>query len=676
LKLIDKMGVDESPVGKKPVLNEDMANVVAVDNIPKIGMERYERLTTVINKIFAAYGDIVPGGLYLPVEGPDDKKKTCGYAFIEYATPRMAQNAVAQGDNKRLDNKHKMRVNVFADFKKFGEMSEEYTPPEVSDFDDKTNLKSWMLDPNQRDQFVVRHSKETEIYWNDPFRKARDNGRELKYGGENQKVGDKQWTELYTAWSSKGSYLATFHHQGIVLWGGDKFERLQRFSHPGVQVLDFSPCETYLVTCNRTEKKNKTDPDYIIVWDVRSGKKLRSFDSGGPFRWSHDDKYFSRVGPDVISVYETPSMGLLNKKSFKIPGVKEAQWSPDQNILAYWVPESKESGANAPATVALLEIPSRKIIREKNMFNVEDIKMTWQDQGNYLCVKMSRRKSKKTIINNFEIFRLRDKDIPVEALETDNAVMNFAWEPNGHRFAMIHRDNNRQNVSIYAMKSKKMKKLVTLENRNGNCLFWSPNGETLIIAGLADKNGILDFVDTAKGGSMDTIVVEDHFMARDVEWDPSGRFVISSVTQPLLSAGFSRYTMENGYKMWNQHGSLLANVKLEACYQVIWRPRPKSLLSREQEEEVVKNMKSYVKKFEQEDNEIRLSQLSGAQKQKREWKEGWKAYRAEKLAEYKQEAASREELRGGLVSDDENDYEDVEEVEEVEISREEKVVGE
>lgn len=44
-------------------------------------------------------------------------------------------------------------------------------------------------------------------------------------------------------WSPKGTYLATFHQRGIALWGGEKFKQIQRFSHQGVQLIDFSPCE-------------------------------------------------------------------------------------------------------------------------------------------------------------------------------------------------------------------------------------------------------------------------------------------------------------------------------------------------------------------------------------------------------------------------------------------------
>jgi translation initiation factor 3 subunit B len=41
-------------------------------------------------------------------------------------------------------------------------------------------------------------------------------------------------------------------------------------------------------------------------------------------------------------------------------------------------------------------------------------------------------------VHNFEIFRLRQKNVPVEVLEIEDNIVAFAWEPVGSRFAIIH----------------------------------------------------------------------------------------------------------------------------------------------------------------------------------------------------------------------------------------------
>ncbi len=102
------------------------------------------------------------------------------------------------------------------------------------------------------------------------------------------------------------------------------FQKIMRFIHPGVQFIDFSPCEKYLVSFSPLADSRATDePQSIIIWDVLSGMKKRAFNADKSqalpiLKWSHDDKYFARMGPDVLSVYETPTFGILEKKSIKV----------------------------------------------------------------------------------------------------------------------------------------------------------------------------------------------------------------------------------------------------------------------------------------------------------------------------------------------------------------------
>ena len=53
----------------------------------------------------------------------------------------------------------------------------------------------------------------------------------------------------------------------------------------------------------------------------------------------------------------------------------------------------KESGNN-PARVMLLSIPSKKEIVSKSLYNVSEFRMHWQENGDYLCVKVDKVKAK------------------------------------------------------------------------------------------------------------------------------------------------------------------------------------------------------------------------------------------------------------------------------------------
>ena len=67
----------------------------------------------------------------------------------------------------------------------------------------------------------------------------------------------------------------------------------------------------YLVTYSPQFDDHPSDAKRLIIWDIRTGLEKRNFSADSPaiwpiFRWSHDDKYFARIGPEVLSVYETP----------------------------------------------------------------------------------------------------------------------------------------------------------------------------------------------------------------------------------------------------------------------------------------------------------------------------------------------------------------------------------
>ena len=86
------------------------------------------------------------------------------------------------------------------------------------------NLQEFMLDKRGRDQFVIRYGDETEIYWNDAARSQAEDVYKRS-----------TWTESFVQWSPAGNYLATIHRQGVAVWGGPSWQRLARFSHPGVR---------------------------------------------------------------------------------------------------------------------------------------------------------------------------------------------------------------------------------------------------------------------------------------------------------------------------------------------------------------------------------------------------------------------------------------------------------
>jgi translation initiation factor 3 subunit B len=80
--------------------------------------------------------------------------------------------------------------------------------------------------------------------------------------------------------------------------------------------------------------------------------------------------------------------------------------------------------------------------------------MIWHPEGRFLCVRAERHtKNKKSTYTNFELFRVKEKDVPVDLLEFKEKVLAFAWEPKGVRFGVVYGDGVRPDVSFYTMES-------------------------------------------------------------------------------------------------------------------------------------------------------------------------------------------------------------------------------
>ncbi|KAG7450405.1 translation initiation factor eIF-3b [Guyanagaster necrorhizus] len=690
-------------------------NTIVVDGIPVIDKSKLDKLLAKISKEFSRKGcPIRPDDISVPWD--DNTGKGKGYIFIDFRSMDEANMALATMHNHPFDARHQFKVNKFTDIERYAELDETYVEPEIEEYTPREHLRAWLADPQGRDQYVTYRGEDVEIYWH-----GKPSQCELAYKPD--------WKDfLYVAWSPLGTYISTLHRQGVRLWGGSSWKPQQRFAHPLVKLIDFSPCEQYIVTWSNepivvpegaTQGPQYFSPDdegnNLAVWDIKSGYLLRTFstvtEGDSPngkkqmqwpaLKWSPDDKFVARVTPgQMISVHELPSMFLHGKKSLKIEGVADFEWCPRgdkdkedadkeasatmngktkarENMLVYWTPEV----ANQPARVTLLSFPSRTILRQKNLFNVTECKLFWQNQGDFLCVKVDRHtKTKKSIFCNLEIFRVREKDYPVEVVELKDTVTDFSWEPKGERFAIVSSNDpnlgnpgpgitTKTDVSFYQLERGKndFKLLRTLPNRTSNAIRWSPRGRHVVLAtvGSSSKSELefwdLDFniEDVARregqtskedwGSGIQLLGTADHYGVTDVEWDPSGRYLATS-------ASAWTHTLENGYAIWDFKGQELMKQIQDRFKQFIWRPRPRTLLTKEHQRQVRKNLREYSRVFDDEDAKEHLTVNAELIAHRKRLVDEWNAWRARSKKEFA-------ESRGQKYSVDQGGDGDKEEIE-------------
>lgn len=631
----EDLDIDFSDLERKYAvsLDEGIETFVVVDGAPKAPESKAPVLTKVLRKLFESVGTIKEGGFHMPIEGG----KTKGFVFIEYETVEQAAAAIKTYNHKRLDANHTLLVNKLSDIERLGNdesITDVYDPPKKIEFQPREHLRHWLTDSAGRDQLFMHVNDTVNINW---FKRT----EEPKLAGKVDRVYDGP-----ARWSSKGTYLATMYNFGVQLNGGKSFKIFAQFLHFNVKAFYFSPNEQYLVTFSdvaigdapENDPENPKSPfgeldtgNQVVVWDVRTQIPLRSFpiprNAKGEkqkimwpiLKWSADSKYFARLNQgESISIYEAPSMGLVDKKTVKIPGVVDFSFAPtgiklegkaeEQNVLCYWTPEIN----NQAARVSIMTVPSKQVIRTRNLFNVSDCRFHWQDQSAYLCVKVDRHtRSKKQIFTNLEFFRMTEKDIPVEAIELKEIVMNFAWEPKGDKFITVSRldsaDPNEKplpssnNLSFYAVERKKniqtgWKVVKTFDKKPTTSIYWSPKGRFAATSNFGVPGSSVaalefwDFENTETATNVVQISSGEYYGIVDMEWDPSGRFVAIWSNKG-----------QAGYKILSFQGELIVERSVDYFRGLTWRPRPPSPLTGKERRNIIKNLKQYSSRFDEED---------------------------------------------------------------------------
>ena len=249
---------------EEPQMDVSLRQVIIVDGLPIVPKEKYDKLVNVIRKFFSQVGTIADNGLEMP---QDDAGTSKGFAFIEFSTEAEASAAISKANGYKLDKSHTFQVNSYEDHAKFMAVPDEEGELVPPPFVPKEDMRHWLMDPAARDQLVVRYNDETEIWWNESTKPASD-----------PEYSRKNWTDDYVRWSPRGTFLVTFHRLGLMMWGGPSWKKVLKINHGGVKLIDFSPCETFLVTWSPEADQTQA----LIVWNVKTGKEMRRFQARPP----------------------------------------------------------------------------------------------------------------------------------------------------------------------------------------------------------------------------------------------------------------------------------------------------------------------------------------------------------------------------------------------------------
>jgi translation initiation factor 3 subunit B len=189
---------------------------------------------------------------------------------------------------------------------------------------------------------------------------------------------------------------------------------------------------------------------------------------------------------------------------------------------------------------------------------------------------------------------------------------------------------------------------------------WSPKGRHIVLATLASPTKFdiefwdLDFTtddnpnkkEAEPGANVQMLGTGEHYGVTDIAWDPSGRYLAThasawrqSVSCPvgfIVTGSLADVQPEPGYKIWDFKGTELVSQQLDRFKQFLWRPRPPTLLSKDQQRKVRKELKEHSRAFDEEDaaeeNRGSAEKLAQRQREIAEW-DAWRARNVARLAE-------------------------------------------
>ncbi len=96
--------------------------------------------------------------------------------------------------------------------------------------------------------------------------------------------------------------------------------------------------------------------------------------------------------------------------------------------------------------------------------------------------------------------------------------------------------------------------------------------------------------------------------------------------------------MENGYHLYDYAGNLLREEHIDKFKQILWRPRPTTLLSKDEQKTIRKNLREYSKDFEEQDRIEEDKERGAVVEERRRLLSEWLAWRDREVEEFKEEA--------------------------------------
>ena len=564
--------------------NFERSDNILFTGIPKITPEKEDRFKKLILKIFNTFlnennlNDISYVDIFINFDC-SSFQDTMIIAFDK----RISDLILQSFNGYVLDKNHTFYCCLFSDLESILRTSDTFLLPEKKDHIMKLNTRKWLSDKYLRDQFILQMGKNVRINWNvKPG--IKNSGIETYY--EKNKIIDHD--TISVIWSNHGSYLVSFHKPGFLLWGSEPIVKMFRFVLTDCQHVKFSPNEKFVIAATssqRTSSKhsmyNKAVGDLITcspiknctIFEIASEKQLFTLVTN-KIEWQSDSSKIYYQSSDAIKTITTAVPHIKN--NFVIPGLMGFSLSPN-NILCYLANQN-----NGKMMVTLLDTNSVKntYLKTKTFTYTENYRFMWNKSGNLLTVQLDNKSS------TINIFKLDVDGIPMETMDYNNLVeCVFNPDLSDSHIAII--DN--KTITIHKITDSKIERVKLIINKPNAKFYWSMNGFFNVVT-----NHMIEFHHITTHPFVSVIADHEFYEIKDVQWDPSYRYVAVIVITD---------SREIGYCIYNLMGEILYREIVPDLTFFKWRPRSEKVLSKKKMQDITNKLDKYSKEFKIQDKQ-------------------------------------------------------------------------
>ena len=495
-------------------------------------------------------------------------------------------------------------------------------------------LLGYLDDKFEREQLAVRMKKiesrmefnEVKVFWHNDIEGYINDAAVIN--DEKAFDGDFMCSEIQ--FSRTGKYLVSYTISGVTIYGGADMNPLAAYRHPKVSEVKFSPDDSYMATFSGLSSDKAKTSENMIVWNVRTGVKLKVFTCPKKsvfdlFDWSFDEKYcatiiettekpllYSYNSSDMsLTEYETSEKGKTTKKKgpIDVEYPRNLKWANKRNTLCFVC--YSDDNAHSKPLIGCIDIPSRIEFRWMDVtVKLTHSEVKWEESDRFLSIYLITTSKKDTehliqvgILPKVTPAAIISKPLcQVKSMsfkdKEKSVLKSFGFDNSGRNFFITYQGKQGKVMldyfSIVFDKVLLLAKEDTIENFEFASVVFS-NIENLC---LFQTRGEIAFVQLKNSNERFKLKQTGEIKRMPVSnlvyiaYDNSGRNVMI----------FDKITMK--LNIYSAYGQEKANIMLDNALQCAWRPIKRIPI----DDSVVSNLqkdlkKPLIDKFGKEDDE-------------------------------------------------------------------------